>query len=40
VLFLKEELEFLGGYLEIEQTRFKDRLAVSQDIDPATLDSV
>jgi signal transduction histidine kinase len=36
---LKKELEFLGGYLEIEQTRFQDRLSVRLDIDPATLDA-
>ena len=35
---LKEELEFLEKYLEIEQVRFQDRLEVSFDIDPATLD--
>lgn len=34
---LEEELEFLSGYLEIEQTRFHDRLSVHQEIDPATL---
>jgi two-component system LytT family sensor kinase len=36
---LKEELEFLQKYLEIEQTRFGDRLSVSFDIDPITLDA-
>jgi sensor histidine kinase YesM len=36
---LKKELEFLGGYLEIEQTRFQDRLNVRLEIDPATLDA-
>lgn len=36
---LQEELEFLEKYLEIEQTRFQDRLTVRYDIDPATLDA-
>lgn len=36
---LKDELEFLRGYFEIEQTRFRDRLQVSYDIDPGTLDA-
>ena len=36
---LQEELEFLQKYLEIEQTRFQDRLSVRFDIDPATLDA-
>jgi two-component sensor histidine kinase len=35
---LQEELEFLQKYLEIEQTRFQDRLTVQYDIDPDTLD--
>jgi LytS/YehU family sensor histidine kinase len=34
---LKEELEFLKNYLEIEQTRFQDRLTVRLDVDPAAL---
>jgi two-component system, LytTR family, sensor kinase len=36
---LQEELEFLQKYLEIEQTRFQDRLTVSYEIDPDTLDA-
>ena len=36
---LKEELEFLQKYLEIEQIRFRDRLSVKFDIDPETLDA-
>jgi two-component system, LytTR family, sensor kinase len=35
---LKQELDFLRGYLEIEQTRFQDRLTVTFDVPPATLD--
>jgi two-component system LytT family sensor kinase len=34
---LQQELDFLSGYLEIEQTRFQDRLTVSMDIEPATV---
>ncbi|MGH9935785.1 MAG: sensor histidine kinase, partial [Blastocatellia bacterium] len=37
---LQEELEFLDLYLEIERTRFQDRLSVRTDIDPATLDAL
>jgi signal transduction histidine kinase len=36
---LQEELEFLQKYLEIEQTRFHDRLSVRFEIDPETLDA-
>jgi signal transduction histidine kinase len=36
---LQEELEFLQKYLEIEQTRFHDRLTVRFDIDADTLDA-
>jgi LytS/YehU family sensor histidine kinase len=35
---LKEELEFLDTYLEIEGTRFGDRLAIVREIEPETLD--
>lgn len=36
---LKEELELLQKYLDIEQTRFGSRLTVAMDIDPDTLDA-
>ena len=36
---LKQELEFLDGYLEIEQTRFQDRLTIRRLIEPATLNA-
>jgi LytS/YehU family sensor histidine kinase len=36
---LRQELDFLGGYLEIQQTRFGERLSVDREIDPATLDA-
>ena len=36
---LHEELEFLQKYLDIEQTRFRDRLSVRFHIDPDTLDA-
>jgi signal transduction histidine kinase len=36
---LKDEVDFLKKYLEIEQTRFGDRLLVNIDIDPEVLDA-
>jgi signal transduction histidine kinase len=36
---LREELEFLDRYLEIEQIRFGDRLLLRRDIDAAALDA-
>jgi sensor histidine kinase YesM len=35
---LKQELDFLRGYLEIEQTRFQDRLTVEFDVPTNVLD--
>jgi two-component sensor histidine kinase len=37
---LREELEVLQKYVEIEQTRFGDRLRVSMEIQPETLDAL
>jgi two-component system, LytTR family, sensor kinase len=36
---LKDELDFLKRYLEIQEIRFQDRLRVSLDIDPESLDA-
>jgi two-component system, LytTR family, sensor kinase len=38
-LALKEELDFIQKYLEIEQERYGDRLRVVFDIDPTVLDA-
>jgi two-component system LytT family sensor kinase len=35
---LKEEMDFLQKYLDIEQTRFQDRLTVSVRVEPEALD--
>ncbi len=37
---LKSELEFLSKYLEIEQTRFADRLVVRFEVQPDALDTL
>jgi two-component system LytT family sensor kinase len=37
---LKSEVEFVRGYLHIEQVRFQDRLSVNINIDPETLDAM
>ncbi|MFL6299394.1 MAG: sensor histidine kinase [Terriglobales bacterium] len=37
---LKSEIEFIRNYLHIEQVRFQDRLSVTMDIDPETLDAM
>jgi two-component system LytT family sensor kinase len=36
---VKQELEILQSYLAIEQTRFRDRLSVSIDVDPGVMDA-
>jgi len=35
---LRQELDFVQGYLEIEQLRFQDRLHIDLDVAPETLD--
>src|SRR5256886_14847951 len=37
---LRQELDFLERYLEIEQTRFGDRLSVRMDVAPDTLNAL
>jgi sensor histidine kinase YesM len=37
---LRQELEFLEPYLEIEQTRFQDRLRIAMYVAPETLDAL
>lgn len=37
---LREELEFVQRYLEIQQTRFGDKLRVEENVEPAALDCV
>jgi len=39
-VMLRQELEFLERYLEIQQTRFQDRLCVRFDTDPDALDAL
>jgi signal transduction histidine kinase len=36
---LKKEMDFLQGYLEIERTRYQDRLTVQVEIEPAAWDA-
>ncbi len=37
VVSLKQEMDFVGRYLEIESVRYQDRLVVKMNIDPETL---
>ncbi|HEX7335763.1 MAG TPA: histidine kinase [Gemmatimonadales bacterium] len=39
VVPLRQEIEFLRMYVEIEQVRFQDRLQIVWDLSPATLDA-
>jgi signal transduction histidine kinase len=36
---LKQELDFIRGYLDIEQVRFRDRLLVTVNVEPDALDA-
>jgi two-component system LytT family sensor kinase len=37
---LKQELDFIDRYLEIERTRFRDRLTIDKPVDPEVLDAL
>jgi two-component system LytT family sensor kinase len=37
---LKEEVDFIGQYLAVEQVRFADRLSIQMDLAPDTLDAL
>ena len=37
---LSRELDLVGAYLEIERTRFQDRLSVKKQVDPDVLDAL
>jgi two-component system LytT family sensor kinase len=37
---LRKEVEFVDHYLEIQQTRFGDRLRIDRQIDPAVMDAL
>ena len=39
VVSLRQELNFLERYLELQKIRFQDRLTVSMQVDPSTLDA-
>ena len=39
VVTLREELQFLDLYLQIEQVRFRDRLSLERDVEPEALDA-
>src|SRR5262249_20803260 len=39
-VLLEQELDFLRGYLDIQRTRFEDRLKVTMDIEPGALQAL